>query len=104
VFDRSFRDAPAFGHKGKGDSFMKGQVEEQLTEVFRDVFEDDGIVVARGLTADKVDGWDSLTHVRLLLTIERKFAVKISAMEAGKLKTVGDLLDLLHTKLGEQKS
>jgi acyl carrier protein len=82
---------------------MKDQVEERLTEVFHDVFEDDAIVVTRELTADKVDGWDSLTHVRLLLTIERKFGVKISAMDAGKLKTVGDLLDLLDAKLGKQK-
>ena len=81
---------------------MSDQVQEQLTQVFHEVFADDSIVVSRDLTADKVDGWDSLTHVRLLLTAERKFGVKINAVEAGKLKTVGDLLDLLRAKLGKK--
>jgi acyl carrier protein len=49
-----------------------------------------------------VDGWDSLAHVRLLLTAERKFGIRINAAEAGKLKNVGDLLDLLHAKVGPQ--
>jgi acyl carrier protein len=82
---------------------MSDHIQEQLTEIFHDVFDDDGIVVTRDLTAKQVEGWDSLTHIRLLLTAERKFGVKISAVEAGKLKTVGDLIDLLRAKVGAQK-
>jgi len=78
---------------------MKDRIEAGLTEIFRDVFEDDTLVVHRDLTARQVEGWDSLTHVRLLLTAERKFGVRISAAEAGQLKRVGDLLDLLHAKI-----
>jgi acyl carrier protein len=82
---------------------MSDQIQENLSQIFHDVFEDDSILVTRDLTADKVEGWDSLTHVRLLLTIERKLGVKISAVEAGRLKTVGDLMDLLQTKLAKPK-
>jgi len=78
---------------------MKDPIEEGLTQVFHDVFQDDSILVHRGLTASQIDGWDSLTHVRLLLTAERKFGVRINAAEAGQLKTVGDLMDLLRTKV-----
>lgn len=82
---------------------MSDRIQDELTQVFHDVFADDTIVVDRNLTASQVDGWDSLTHVRLLLTAERKFGVRISAAEAGKLKTAGDLIDLLRAKTGERK-
>lgn len=71
---------------------------EKLTEVFHDVFDDDEMVLHPGLTADEVDGWDSLKHVRLILSIERAFGVKFSASEVGHLKNVGDLADLLQAK------
>jgi acyl carrier protein len=81
---------------------MEDRIETGLTEIFQEVFEDDTLVVHRDLTARQVEGWDSLTHVRLLLTAERKFGVRISAAEAGQLKKVGDLLDLLNAKIEKQ--
>jgi len=70
----------------------------KLTTVFHDVFGDDEIVLKPEMTADDVDGWDSLAHVRLMLTVERSFATKLSASEIGRLKTVGDLVELLSRK------
>jgi acyl carrier protein len=77
---------------------IQDRIEEELTQIFREVLDDESLVLTRTLTAAQVEGWDSLTHVRLLLTAERKFGVRISAGEAGRLKNVGDLLDLLHAK------
>lgn len=82
-----------------GGTLTKNGIEEGLAEIFHDIFDDETLVVHRDLTASQVEGWDSLTHVRLLLTAERKFGVRISAAEAGQLKTVGDLMDLLQAKL-----
>ena len=72
---------------------------ERLTQVFHDVFDDDSIQVTPQLTAEDVDGWDSLTHIRLLLTIEKAFGVKFSTLEIGKLQKVGDLVDLIRARL-----
>jgi acyl carrier protein len=80
---------------------MSDRIKQDLTQVFHDVFADDTIVLHRELSADQVEGWDSLTHVRLLLTAERKFGVRITAAEAGQLNTVGDLIDLLQTKVNK---
>jgi acyl carrier protein len=71
-----------------------------LTRVFHDVFDDDSIVVRPELTADDVDEWDSLAHIRLVLAIERQFGLKFSAAEVGRLKNVGDLVSLIETKSG----
>jgi acyl carrier protein len=72
----------------------------QLTTIFRDVFDDPDLTLNREMTADDVSEWDSLSHVRLMLTIERVFRVKFTASQVGSLKNVGDLMDLLQHKLG----
>jgi len=75
------------------------EIYSKLNNVFHDVFDDDEIVVHPNLTADDVDGWDSLRHVRLLLTVEQTFGVKFSASEAIKLNNVGDLANLVQSKI-----
>jgi acyl carrier protein len=71
---------------------------EKLTDVLRDVFDDDTIVATPGLTADQVDGWDSFAHLRVLMTVERAFGVKFSAGEVDGLKNVGDLANLIAAR------
>jgi acyl carrier protein len=73
-------------------------VYEKLQKVFVDVFDDDSITVVPTLSAKDVDGWDSLTHIRLLLTIEKAFNIKFSTSEIGKLENVGDLVSLIATR------
>jgi acyl carrier protein len=72
---------------------------QKLTGIFHDVFGDDSIVLRSDLTADNVDGWDSLSHIRLMVTVEKAFRVKFSASAFGKLKNVQDLVELIHSKL-----
>jgi acyl carrier protein len=70
----------------------------RLTEIFEEVFEDDSITATPALSAKDVDGWDSLTHIRLMLTVERAFKVKFSTSEIGKMETVGDLVALIKAR------
>lgn len=76
----------------------KPLIYERLTVIFRDVFDEDSIQVTPELSAKDVDGWDSLTHIRLILTIEKAFKIKFSTSEIGKLETVGDLADLIAAR------
>lgn len=75
------------------------QIYQRLTEIFQDVFDEDSIEVTPKLSADDVDGWDSLTHIRLILTIEKVFKIKFSTTEIGKLENVGDLVALIQGKV-----
>jgi acyl carrier protein len=68
-----------------------------LTQVFRDVFDED-IELRPDLSAKAVEGWDSLTHIRLMLTIEKAFHVKFSTSDLGSLKDVGDLVRLIEKR------
>lgn len=74
------------------------QIYAQLTTVFHDVFDDDSLEVTPDLSAKDVDGWDSLTHIRLLLSVEKKFNVKFTTSEIGRLENVGDLVSLIEAK------
>jgi acyl carrier protein len=75
------------------------QIYQRLTEIFQDVFDEDSIEITPKLSADDVDGWDSLTHIRLILTIEKAFKIKFSTTEIGKLENVGDLVALIQRKV-----
>ena len=75
------------------------QVYDRLTDVFRDVFEDDELVPKPDTTAEDVDGWTSLAHVRLVLTIEEAFGIRFSAAQVSSMANVGDLATVIQKKL-----
>ena len=77
----------------------EAQIYEKLSDIFHDVFDDDSIVVTRDLSAKDVDGWDSLSHIRLIITVERAFKIKFNTSEIGKLEKVGDLVALIKARV-----
>ena len=79
-------------------------MQDTLTEIFREVFDDDTLVLRPDLTAQDVDGWDSLAHIRLLITVERKFKIKFTVTEVGELKNVGELTKLIEAKTAANSS
>lgn len=70
----------------------------KLTTVFRDVFDEDDLVLTPKTTADDVDGWDSLSHIRLILAVSKAFGMKFSAAEVGNLKNVGEFVGVIKSK------
>jgi acyl carrier protein len=73
------------------------EIYTRLNEIFDAVF-DDSVRVTPELTAKDVDGWDSLTHIRLMLTVEQAFKIKFSVGEIGRLESVGDLVGLIKAR------
>jgi acyl carrier protein len=71
---------------------------EQLNSVFQDVFDDDDLIVEATTTAQDVDGWNSLAHIRLVVSIEKAFKLRFSAAEISSLKNVGDMAALILRK------
>src|SRR5580658_5006448 len=71
---------------------------QRLESIFRDVLDDEDIKLTPATTASDVDGWDSLNHVRLMVSVESEFKVKFSAAELNRLKNVGDLVGLLQSR------
>ncbi len=71
-----------------------------VNDIMVDVFDLDDLEVTTDTTAADVEEWDSLSHIRLIVAIERKFGFKFRNSEIEGLKTVGDLVSLIDTKVG----
>ncbi len=85
------------GNIGKGKSNVtEADIYARLTPVFQEVFGDDDLVINPQLTADDVPEWDSMSHVRLMLTVERAFDTRFAAAEIAGLKNVGELVSLIQ--------
>jgi len=66
-----------------------------LHPIFRDVFDDDELIIEANTTANDIDGWDSLTHIRLVITIEKAFDLRFTAAEISELENVGEMVELI---------
>jgi acyl carrier protein len=70
----------------------------RLNRVFQDIFDDQSLKIADSMTAADVEGWDSLTHIDLIVQVEREFVIKLSTAEVRALKNVGDFVALIAQK------
>ena len=71
------------------------EVYERLNGVFRDVFDDETIVVSDSTTADDIDEWDSFEHINLIVGVEEEFGFKMPMGKAVNMKDVGEMVDFI---------
>ena len=69
-----------------------------LNEVFRDVFDDESISVVAHTTADDIEDWDSLEHIRLIAAVERRFGVRFKMGEVSTMKNVGEMVSIIKDR------
>lgn len=76
----------------------RANVIEQLTPVFRKIFNAPDLVITDEMTANDVEGWDSLSHMLLIADVEAAFSIKFKLKELNKMRNVGDMIDVILTK------
>ena len=79
---------------------MPIDVANELQEVFRQVLNRPALVLRPELTADDVEGWDSLKHIELVVSAEERFGVRFKTAEVRGLSNVGDMIRKIEEKLG----
>ena len=72
---------------------------KKLTNVFRDVMEEDNLTINNSNTAKDIEGWDSLTHIMLIVEIEKKFKIKFLSSEMTSWKNIGEIVVSIKSKL-----
>ena len=72
---------------------------DKITRIFRTVFNDETIILNNDTTANDVGSWDSLTHMIMIAEVEEAFSIKFKLREINKLKDVGTLVELIHSKI-----
>ncbi len=70
----------------------------KLKTIFENVMDVD-VEITPELSAKDVPEWDSLTHVRLIVTAEKEFKIRFAAAEVSALKKTGDLIELIERHL-----
>lgn len=77
----------------------RSEIMTQVQEIFRTVLKNESVVLSDETTAEDVPGWDSLTHVELIATIEKHFGIRFSIREMLSWKTVGKMVDCVAKKI-----
>ncbi len=74
---------------------------EKVNEIFQDVFDDDTIRVVSSTTSADIDGWDSLVHVNLVVSIEKSFGIKFNMEEVSAMKNVGNMVNFISNYINK---
>lgn len=78
------------------------QIYQTLTKVFRDIFDDESIVLNADTSAADIEGWDSFNHVSIIVGSEQAFGISFSTSDIEALKNVGDLVTMIRTRLQQK--
>ncbi len=75
------------------------EVMKIVTGIFRDVFDDETLVIDDSTNSSDIEDWDSLEHIALVVSMEKEFDLKFDLKEVNKLANVGEMVDLIISKL-----
>lgn len=71
------------------------EVFAKVQEIFREVFDDEELVINDSTNADDIEDWDSLEHISLIVSMEKEFSLKFDIKVVNKLENVGQMVDLI---------
>tara|TARA_B110000211_G_C14041625_1_gene537045 strand:- start:700 stop:936 length:237 start_codon:yes stop_codon:yes gene_type:complete len=69
-----------------------------VQEIFRDIFDDESLIIDLTTNSSDIDDWDSLNHINLVVAIEKEIEIKFNFEELSLMKNVGEMLDLILKK------
>ena len=75
------------------------QLLANVTDICRQVFADDSIVLTLDTTAEDVEGWDSFNHINILVAVEQRYGIRFHTAEVEELRNVGQLVELIRAKV-----
>lgn len=77
----------------------KEEILQVTTEVFRDVLDNDSVVLTEQTTAKDIAEWDSLSHIQLVVAVEKRFRIRFGSREIQGWNNVGEMIDSIIAKL-----
>jgi len=78
---------------------IREEVFNDVQDIFRDIFDKEGMVIEKSTNSETIEDWDSLNHINLVSAIEKEFKIKFTLRELNILNNVGSIIDLVLEKL-----
>ena len=75
------------------------EVLSSVQDIFRDIFDDQTLIVEDATESDDIEDWDSMNHINLVSAIEKKFNIRFALGELQSLNNVGAMIDLMMQKI-----
>lgn len=75
------------------------EILEKIQEIFRDIIDNDELELAENLTAYDIEGYDSLSHIQIVVSIEKEFKIKFLASEINSWQNIGEMMDCIVNKI-----
>lgn len=76
----------------------KHEILADVQEIFRDILDNNEIVLSLDTKADEIEEWDSLSHIQLVVAIEKKFKVRFLSKEIMTWSNVGEMIECIQSK------
>lgn len=76
----------------------KNEILAKVQEIFQDILDNEDIELTNASTADDVEEWDSLSHIQLVVAIEKAFGLKFTSKEILSWNNVGEMIDCIANK------
>ena len=80
----------------------RNEIFNGVQDIFRDIFDDDELLLKNSTNSDDIEDWDSLNHINLVSAIEKEFEIRFALGELSELKDVGGMIDLMLFKLTQK--
>lgn len=74
-------------------------IKNELQAIFRDVFDDESLVISEETTSDDIEDWDSFAQMNLIVAMEKQFGMKFNIKEINSLKNVGEMMALIQARI-----
>ena len=74
------------------------EILEKLTGIFHEELDNEEIVLSRETTAEDIEEWDSLSHIQLIVAIEKAFKIRFTSSEIQSWNNVGEMIDCILSK------
>ena len=76
----------------------RNEMLKEINDIFIDILDNESIVLAEQTVADDIEEWDSLTHIKLVVAVEKHFKIRFTAREIQSWKNVGEMIDCILSK------
>lgn len=76
----------------------RNEVLKEVNAIFIDILDNESIVLTEAIHADDVEEWDSLTHIQLVVAVEKHFKIRFTSKEIQSWKNVGEMITCILSK------